>query len=250
MSFPCELCTFISTDALGSINTTFTSWWWYVSICYEVFEPWLDFLFSKLVVLTVERNRGVYEHACMHAHMCMCVRAHVCAYAIAEWWVLSPRSYKTLGIQGRIRKEMAYSNESPLGRVSLQSEVLEDVGVGRKCPEEIPVGREGRADVSWKGRHMGKPFRVTFRAEVQVARHLAQGFSLSPVPFLSDHWFPTDRPRSEARVGRATSPLFWLLETKHDLVRRHLKGLWAFSLSVSSYCWQRPKNPQKMYFHF
>lgn len=77
---------------------------------------------------------------------------------------------------------MAYSNESPLGRVSLQSEVLEDVGVGRKCPEEIPVGREGRADVTWKGRHMGKPFRVTFRAEVQVARHLAQGFSLSPVP--------------------------------------------------------------------
>lgn len=51
---------------------------------------------------------------------------------------------------------MAYSNESPLGRVSLQSEVLEDVGVGRKCWGEIPVGREGRADVTWKGRHMGK----------------------------------------------------------------------------------------------
>lgn len=51
---------------------------------------------------------------------------------------------------------MAYSNESPLGRVSLQSEVLEDVGVGRKCWGEIPVGREGRADVTWTGRHMGK----------------------------------------------------------------------------------------------
>lgn len=177
--------------------------------------------------------------------MCLCVCVHVCAYVIAEWWGPFPRNYKTLGIQGQIRKEMTYSNESPLGRVSLQSEVL-DVGVGRKCRGDTQwscyhpsgEGRKGWCDLEEEA-YGEAAFRVTFRAEVWRT----QGYSLSPVPLLSDQWFPTDWPRSEARFGRATSPLFWLLETKYDLVGRRLKGLWTFSLSVSSYCWQRPKNP-------
>lgn len=45
-----------------------------------MFEPWLDFLFSKLAVLTVKRNLGVYEHACMHVHMCICACVSVHMY--------------------------------------------------------------------------------------------------------------------------------------------------------------------------
>lgn len=174
-----------------------------------MFGPWLEFLYSKLVVLTVERNFCVYGHACMLVHMCMYVCAHVCAYVIAEWWGPFPRNYKTLGIQGRIRKEMAYSNESPLGRLSLQSEVLEDVGVGRKCRERPSgEGRKGWCDL--EGEAYGEvAFRVTFSAEVRWPGTWPKAaHSLLPpsLGLVIPHWLTSIR----SQIWKGNKSLVWL----------------------------------------
>jgi hypothetical protein len=97
---------FISTGAFGvhEILPLYPSQL-YISICYKVFEPWLNFLFIKLVVLAMGRiPLCVYEHVCMCVPMCLCM----CVYVSAEG--LFPRNDKIPPIPRCVQKEMAYSN--------------------------------------------------------------------------------------------------------------------------------------------